>query len=364
MKNIVLFGGAFNPIHYGHLNMAFQASKELDADVIFIPARISVWKNESASVEDKINMIDIAIKSFKGGDRFFISTYEADSKQDINYSIDTVKHFKEEYKEANLFLLIGTDQVNSFEKWKSADEIASLAKIVYFSRPGLELRAENIERFKMRNIPGEMLDISSTEIREIKSLKTPVEVVDYIIEHNLYFINKIKSYLSEKRFIHSVSVAKLAYGIAVENKVNDPDKYLIAGLLHDIGKYVSHDETMSLMNEYFSEYLNLEPMIYHQFIGKYKVEKDFDIHDEDILTAIEFHTTGNSGMSDLAKVIYCADKIEPNRGFDSTDLIKAMKVNIDSGFIEVLKANIEYFDEHHINYKNPLTNVCIATYLK
>ena len=104
MRNIILFGGAFDPIHLGHLNMAKAASETLDAEVIFIPAKISVWKNESAPIEDKIKMIELAIKDY-GYNRFSLSRYEADSKSDINYSIDTVHHFKSIYPNDCLYLL-------------------------------------------------------------------------------------------------------------------------------------------------------------------------------------------------------------------------------------------------------------------
>ena len=111
MKNIVLFGGAFDPIHNGHINMAKQASDQLDADIFFIPARISVWKSESAPIEDKIKMVELAINDYP---RFHLSRFEADSQEDINYSINTVEFFKKEYPDSKIYYLIGTDHVNSF----------------------------------------------------------------------------------------------------------------------------------------------------------------------------------------------------------------------------------------------------------
>ena len=63
MKNIIIFGGGFDPIHNGHMNMAINASKALNAEVFFVPARIAVWKSESiASPEQKIEMVELAIK--------------------------------------------------------------------------------------------------------------------------------------------------------------------------------------------------------------------------------------------------------------------------------------------------------------
>lgn len=364
MKNIVLFGGAFDPIHNGHINMAEEASRQLDADVFFIPARISVWKSDSAPIEDKINMINLACQESALKARFHVSRYEADLKSDVNYTIDTVKYFKEKYKGANLYLLIGTDQVNSFHKWKAADEIASLATIIYFVRPNMELDESNIKRFKMQRIEGRTVDVSSTEIRELKSMAVADSVLHYSALHHLYFINKIKEYMSEERLNHTLSVTNLSYEIAKANSIKNANKIIVAALLHDIGKEVPMQEQKKIMVECYPEYLHLAPVIYHQFVSAYLAKKDFGITDEEVLDAIMYHTTANSNMSDAAKIVYCADKIEPTRNFDSTELINAMKSSINDGFITVLKANVEYYEQKHIDYKNELQMACINQYLK
>ena len=363
MKNIILFGGAFDPIHLGHLNMAKQASDILNAEVIFIPAKISVWKSESlASVDDKIKMIELALKDAKMDDYCSISRFEADSPNETTYSIDTVKHFKEEYKDASLFLLIGQDQVFSFHKWKDAKELSKLAQIVFFGRLNEEFSVNNVKEYRMRMIPGEINDISSTDIRSLKSLETTDSVINYIIDHDLYFMNKIKAKMSEDRYIHSKSVAKLAYEIALANSVQDPKKALIAGLVHDYGKELDKNEELKIMKAHYSEYLYLPKIIYHQFTGEYLAKKEFGIKDVVVLEAIRYHTTANSNMSDIARIIYCTDKIEPTRGFDSKSLINSMKCSLTQGFKDVMKSNIEYYDRHGINYKNPLTVACLEQY--
>ncbi len=365
MENIVLFGGAFDPIHNGHINMAKAASEQLKADVFFIPARISVWKSESVPAKNKIEMIHLAIDECLNNGRFHISSYEADSKEEINYSIDTVKYFKRQYGDSvNLFFLIGTDQVNSFHKWKSAKELSELATIIYFDRPGLELDQDNIKEYKMVEIKGEISDANSTDIRELKSLDTPDSVIEYIVNNNLYFINKIRGYLSEKRYLHSLSVARLSYEIAKANHLKDAHKAYIAGLIHDIGKEVPMAEQKRIMKEHFKEYIDYPPVIYHQFIGAYLAEKDFEIKDSVILDAIKYHTTANSNMSDIAIIVHCADKIEPTRGFDSKDMINALKCSVIDGFKEVLKSNVEYYEKRNINYKNDLQMACLNQYLK
>lgn len=361
MKNIVLFGGAFDPIHNGHINMALEASTQLDADIFFIPAKISVWKSESAPIEDKIKMVELAIKDHP---RLHLSRFEADSKKEVNYSINTVKHFKKEYPDSNIYYLIGTDHVNSFHKWKDAKELSKLAKIVYFKRPDMVVDLNNIKEFEMVEIIGELKDESSTEIRELKSLDTPDCVIDYIINNKLYFMKRIASYMGEKRLEHTISTAKLSYEIALANNLKDAKKALIAALLHDIGKEMPIAEQKEIMAKHFKKYIDYPPVIYHQFIGAYLVEKDFEITDPVILEAIKYHTTANSHMSDVAIIVHCADKIEPTRGFKSENLINGLKSSLMDGFVEVLKSNIEYYVKHGIDYKNELQMACLDQYLK
>lgn len=362
MRNIILFGGAFDPIHLGHLNMAHAASKALDAEVIFIPAKISVWKKDSAPIKDKISMIELAIKDFNRQSTFSVSKYEAEQENDINYSIDTVKHFKKEYPNDNLYLLIGTDQVNSFEKWKSAKEISELVHIIFFGRENYKINEENVKEFKMTMISGDINDINSTDIRELKCLDTTDSVLNYIIDNDLYFMNKIKSRMCSDRYLHSKSVGKLSYEIAKSNSVEDPKKALIAGLIHDCAKELPREEERRIMVAQYPEYLYLPRIIHHQFTGAYVAERDFDIHDKVILEAIKYHTTANKDMSDIGLILYCADKIEPTRGFDSEELINSMKCSLKQGFKDVMKSNIEYYDNHGINYHNELTDACLKQY--
>lgn len=360
MKNIVLFGGAFDPVHNGHLNMALEASRQLDADVYFIPAKIAVWKNDSVSIDHKINMLKLAISGKK---RLFIDEFEVNQRSDINYTIDTIKHFKEIYHNDNLYLLIGTDQVNKFHLWKNAEEISKLVKIVYFARPGFKVEEHNIQKYSITKLEGQELDISSSDIKDLKSLNLPVSVINYIVDNNLYFINKIKSYLTAERYNHSVEVAKLAYEIAEKNKLSIKYDCFIAGLLHDIGKNVKGQDAISIMKEHYSEYLDLPAPVYHQFIGHFLAKNDFNITNNDILNAIKFHTTGCSSMCDIAKIVYAADKIEPTRGFDSKWLIDAIEVNLNKGFSTILKDNIKYFETNNVPYKNKLMVGCFEKYI-
>ena len=351
--NRVLFGGGFDPIHLGHLNMAEKASKELDADVIFIPAPISIWKKESVSIEHKIVMVELAIKD---NPRFSLDLFEVNSGKSENYSIDTAEYFVQKYPKDKIFYLIGADHVNSFHKWKDAKRLSEIVQIVFFERPGIVLDESNIAEYRMKKISGELVDVASTDIRELRDLKLPWDVIEYIQNNNLYYMKDIASYLGEKRLNHSIQVAMLAYKIAVANKLENPEKYYAAGILHDIGKETPLQK--SIMEKEFPEFMDLGEWSYHQFVGSYLAETHFGIKDRLILDAIKYHATGNENMSLLGKVIYASDKIEPTRGFDSSDLISAMMNDAEKGFVIVLDANKEFLTSNRKNVENRLTLNC------
>lgn len=358
--NIIIFGGAFDPVHNGHMNMAINAQKKLDGDVFFVPAPISVWKETSVPIEHKINMLKLAIE---GHERFHIDTYEADSGKKVNYSIDTVKHYKKTYPNDKLFFLIGTDQVNEFHRWKDAEELSSLAQIIYYDRPDAPLKNENIQKFHMLRIEGDGIVVSSTDYKELKSLKVPDKVLYYIGKHRLYNIKKMQNYISDKRLDHCLSVAKLAYEIAKANHLEHPHRYYAAALFHDVGKLHDKKQEKEIVDKYFPEYSDMPEFAYHQFVSAYIAETEFGVSDPSMLNAIKFHATGNDKMDLMAKIVYAADKIEPTRGFDSSDLIKAMMENAETGFITVLKANKEFLETHRGDINNALTSKCFQKYL-
>lgn len=356
--NHIIFGGAFDPIHDGHINMAKFASKTLDADVFFVVSRISVWKETSAAIEDKINMINLAIKDYP---EFKLDLFEVNSGKIYNYSIDTVRYFKEKFPNDTLYYLIGADQVEQFHHWKDAKELSTLCQIVFFKRANHELISENISIYNIQMIDGPVVDITSSQIRSCASLLTPFSVVKYIEEHELYYMSQLKALLKEKRYLHSVSVANLSYEIALANNVKDPIKAYIAGLLHDCGKYVCDpivDERKAIMgNE------DIIQPLQHQFVGVEVAKQVFGIKDTNILNAIKYHATGRAHMSQLEKIVYAADKADPTRGYDSSSLIQAMKQNINEGFVTVLRANKEYLTEKGKRFDNKYTKACFEYYL-
>lgn len=363
MESVILFGGAFDPVHNGHLRMAGAASFLLNADVIFIPSKSPRWKNPSVGIDHRLKMLALAIRQ-NGLSGTTISDYEIRSEAEVNYTIDTVRYFVNKYPKKQFYLLIGADQVNQFHQWREPEEIVKLLTVVYIPRPDIKINEGNVTKYKIMSLPyNHTGEVSSTKIRNLQSVDTPSAVLDYIEKNRLYYIEKIAGMLDKERFEHSLSVAHLARSIAYKNERNDYSKAYIAGLLHDLGKGYDTAQTIAIMKRQYKDYVNQPEFSYHQFVGSYLAEKEFGIKDEEILDAIRFHATGKPHMSPLGKIIYCADKIDPLRGFNSRPLIKKCYQNYYLGFVVVLSANREYLLANGKDINNPLTDACMQLYL-
>ncbi len=360
MKTII-FGGSFDPIHNGHLLIASKAKEEFKADrVVFLLAKQARWKKTKTSDLDRLNMLKEAIKDYDG---FEISTLELNSKQEVNYTYDSIKAFKKQRNE-ELYFLIGFDQLEKLNLWYKIDELSKMVHFISFARPNYSLNTDNINKYHVQVFNVNLSNASSTNVRSLQYADCPLSVLNYIEEHKLYYFEKIQTYIKDHRLSHSISVANVCYQIALRNNV-DPIVAYTAGLLHDIAKQKPIEEQEEFMKvNYPSIYKSIPKALYHQFLGADIVEKEFHILNSEILDAIICHATGSSNMSKLSKILYAADKIEPTRGYDSTSLINKCYDNIDEGFKEVLKENIIYFQENNISYDNPLTTSCINSYLR
>ena len=365
MHKFIIYGGSFDPIHNGHLRIARAASLKLNADVIFVPARSPRWKECEASAEDRLKMMKLVYRNYAPAGSM-ISDFELKSKAEVNYTIDTVRYFLKKYPRAKFYLLIGGDQVNKFGDWKEAKLLSEITKIVYVPRPGIQIDEDIVKQYQMLNLNYyESGEVSSTDVRAGLSRDLPKEVQAYIEKNRLYYVNRVAQYVDEKRLLHSLEVAKLSYEIAVANDLSNPDKFYFTGLFHDIGKLANYGkiDPEKVMKEKYSEYLDMPRFAYHQFIGEYILKNDFFIDDEDILNAVKFHCTGRANMSQLAMVVYAADKIEPTRQFDSRFLINSCMNNWKQGFLDTLEDNRKYLLAHAKDIENRLTDECFKMYL-
>lgn len=148
-----------------------------------------------------------------------------------------------------------------------------------------------------------------------------------------------------KRFNHCIRVADTAYELAEIHNV-DKEKAYIAGLYHDCGKIrdleVAKSEFKKAGLELNDDLIN-SPQIIHQYYGRYLAEKKYGIKDKDILNAICYHATGRENMTDIEKIVFLADYIEPMRNFKDVENARILsKENLDKAMLYALDRTIEY----------------------
>lgn len=136
----------------------------------------------------------------------------------------------------------------------------------------------------------------------------------------------VRERLTEKRFRHSVNVARAARWLAFKYDVNE-EKAVIAGMLHDITKEWKTHDHMTFLHKYnigITSYEYSSKKLFHSITGACFVKIILKIPDIDIFNAIRFHTTARAGMSKLEKVVYLADFISEDRSFGGVDRLRAL----------------------------------------
>ena len=126
---------------------------------------------------------------------------------------------------------------------------------------------------------------------------------------------KLKKYMDEMRYIHTLGVMYTAAALAMCHGA-DLEKTQAAGLLHDCAKCIPNQKKLKLCRQYdipVSETEEKSPHLLHSKLGAFIAREKYHIEDEEILQAIEFHTTGKADMTLIEKIIFVADYIEPNR---------------------------------------------------
>jgi nicotinate-nucleotide adenylyltransferase len=198
---IGLFGGTFDPVHYGHLLLAESCREQCRLDrVVFVPAGIPPHKRdrELTPGDARVAMLSLAVA---GCEAFEVSRYEVD-RTEVSYSVTTLRHFQRQTPDAELSLLVGADMLLDLPRWREAEAICAAAVIVAVRRGGVGepdfaalaqiASPERIALFRSRQVVMPAVDFSSSDLRrragDGRSLRffTPRAVEEYLRAHNLY----------------------------------------------------------------------------------------------------------------------------------------------------------------------------------
>ncbi len=202
MKRIGVFGGAFNPLHIGHLINAEFVGNEFNLDkILFIPTKIPPHKKLSGPISDKIRikMIKKAIKEYP---YFEFSDIEI-KREKVSYTIDTLIELSKKYPDSKLYLIIGNEWLDRFNTWYRYEDIFKYVKLIILRRVKNKYSKTNLPDFlkkfhsKIIFASNPVINISSTYIRKLIrkgfniKYMVPEVVRKYIKKYNLY-IGEIK----------------------------------------------------------------------------------------------------------------------------------------------------------------------------
>lgn len=189
-KNIGIFGGSFNPVHYGHLMVASYIASWTDLDEIWLtlsPQNPLKPNAELASDNKRLIMLNLAAS---GSDKLRVCDMEL-SMPRPSYTIDTLRLLRRLHRSCKFKLIIGSDNWAIFSKWKSYQEIITEFGVIIYPRPGYPVENDRLPD-GVTIVDAPICSLSSTFLR--KSIATghsieqmvPRDVMNYINEHNLY----------------------------------------------------------------------------------------------------------------------------------------------------------------------------------
>lgn len=196
MKKIGIFGGTFNPIHNGHLDIAKYAYSKFNLSLIyFIPTGYSYHKkmDKVASAQDRLNMVEIAIAEFK---KFKLGDFDF-KRKGPSYTINTLEDIKRIEGKADYYLILGEDAFLNILSWKYIERLALEVTFLVAERKSVK---KNILANFLAELPKNIREktvfydcnstaISSKELRteSFDITKIPKKVYNYILEKRLYF---------------------------------------------------------------------------------------------------------------------------------------------------------------------------------
>lgn len=381
---IGIYGGSFNPPHLGHMAAARAASVMLGLDrLLIVPACDPPHKAlpaGSPTPEQRLEMAAIMADLLPGAECWDVEI----AREGISYTVDTLEEAKRLWPEAELWLLMGTDMFLTLQEWRNPERILELAGVCAFGRElGDEKRLFAPQReYLSRSFGGEiatlsipdLVEVSSTLIRErlargCGEFLAP-SVYGYILRKRLYGTSADLSRLTvqelrcvsysmvrAKRLPHIRGTEETAVELALRWGA-DPEKLRRAAILHDCTKYEPLEEHLAVCERYGVALDDMErgaEKLLHAKSGAALAKYVFG-QDDEVFTAILYHTTGRANMTLAEKILYLADYIEPNRDFPEVgELRRLAQTDLDRAVLFGVRLSIqEMLDRNRVVHHNTL----------
>lgn len=339
---IGIFGGTFNPVHQGHVHLAQQCVEELKLDkLLVIPTKQPPHKQvqELASGEHRAQMCRLAFAEIPQAQ---VSEMEL-HREGKSYTADTLTQLKQQFPQAQFYLIVGGDMFLTFHQWNRFEEILQGAALCAACRsqdelPKLQQAKGFLEQYSKNLIilKTRVLEISSTQVRamlhsqeDCSGVLAPA-VYRCILENKLYCATEFERQLAEYilllqkllkpgRFSHSLNVAQQTELLAKAHGA-DVKKAKIAGLLHDICKNMPLEEQLHWAKKsdiILDNTILKQPHVWHGFAAAGYLAHELKITDVQIINAVRYHTVARENMSLLEQIVYLADLTSKERDFPS-----------------------------------------------
>ncbi len=177
-RRVALYGGTFDPVHLGHLEVARRIAELFEIEkVLFVPAQIAPHKVTRA-VTPPLHRYAMLVLATQGDPQMFVSTFELDAP-DRHYTVDTIAHFLSRFGDATeLVFIMGADSWSEITTWRDWERLLTMTSHIVVTRPGYDVGK----------------DISATEIRQIAKQGrfddlinlVPQPVAEYIKKYGIY----------------------------------------------------------------------------------------------------------------------------------------------------------------------------------
>ncbi len=356
---LAMYGGTFNPIHLGHMNAARAVVSALALDkLLLMPAGLPPHKilpQGSATPAQRLEMCRLAASALE---KVEVSSIELE-RTGPSYTVDTLTELRQRYPRAQIWLVVGTDMVLSFDRWREPERMAKLCRLAVVARDEQDRQAIAQKAAELRESLGLEVDIihcpalpmSSTQVRESldPSLLHPL-VLDYVQAHRLYLPSPeelraaVEKRVSAKRMAHILGCERLAAQMGARFGLPEYD-VRAAAILHDCTKALSEKEQLTLCEKWhiIIDYDEADfPALIHADTGAETALREFRMPPA-IADAIRTHTTGAVRMTDLQKVLYVADLCEETRTWPGVeDLRKLALTDLDKVYVCALKQTIGF----------------------
>ena len=379
---IGIYGGTFNPPHLGHLAAARAAVDALGLDrLVFVPDAIPPHKplpQGTPAPEHRLAMTEQLADGLLLPQVVQVSRLELD-RAGRSYTADTLSALREQYPQAELWLLMGTDMFLTLHLWHDPETILRLAGVCAFGRTEQDGEAvfapqrEHLQktfpgaRIVTITLPG-LVDISSTRLRELLARGEGAQylhpaVYGYILRKGLYGTRvnlrqldlpelRACSYsmVQQKRVRHIQGTEEEAVRLA-RRWGADETLARRAGILHDCTKYWSAEKQLALCtlcNVPLDELERQAVKLLHSKTGACIAREVFGEPDE-VYNAIFWHTTAKADMTVLEKILYVADYMEPNRDFDGVERLRELAYqDLDRALLLGVETTIQEMEDRQL----------------